>query len=81
MMGYAFSRTVQRASITVATGPRKTLRILLREYERLLVEKTLDRNLRDRRRTAEALGITLRGLEKILARHGMSRRRERVGEP
>ena len=51
----------------------KRLSDLVAAYERMIVERTLDANGRNRRKTAEALGITLRGLEKLLARHGLAR--------
>ena len=39
----------------------------------MIVERTLEANGRNRRKTALALGITQRGLEKVLARHGLAR--------
>lgn len=78
MVGQPFTRTISNAARTIKEGPRKTLRILVREYERLIVTQTLSRNGDNRRRTAEALGISLRGLEKILARHGLSARRKQA---
>jgi len=53
----------------------KTLRDHVRDFERNLVAQTLQRNNGDRRKTAEALGVSERGLEKILNRHHMLRRR------
>lgn len=51
----------------------KDLAALLRDYERMIVERTLNANGRNRRKTALALGLSLRGLEKLLARHGLAR--------
>ncbi len=51
----------------------KDLEALLKDYERMIVERTLAANGRNRRKTALALGISLRGLEKLLARHGLAR--------
>lgn len=51
----------------------KNLLQLVTEYERMIVERTLIANGRNRKKTAQALGITQRGLEKLLARHGLAR--------
>ena len=52
--------------------PPKTLRQLLREYERNIVVATLQKNV-TRERAAQALGLSLRGLERVLVRHGLAR--------
>lgn len=45
----------------------------MREHEKLIVERTLQANGRDRDVAAMALGVTRRGLEKIMERHGLLR--------
>jgi DNA-binding NtrC family response regulator len=51
------------------------LRDLLHAYERTIVVTTLNRNDGDREKTCEALGITQRGLQKIMRRHHLLKRR------
>jgi transcriptional regulator with PAS, ATPase and Fis domain len=48
---------------------KKTLFDLVREYERHLVTETLKRNGSDKRKTADALGISVRTLDRVLLRH------------
>lgn len=52
-----------------------TLRQLLRDYEKMVVTKTLQTNGNDKEITAKALGISVRALNKILERHGLVRAR------
>lgn len=54
---------------------RKSLRQLLREYERVIVERTVVANGGDKDLTAMALGVSKRALYKILERHGLLRPR------
>lgn len=54
---------------------KKTLKSLMRDHERLIVTKTLERNGGDQQKASEALGITKRALQKILERHGLVKRR------
>jgi transcriptional regulator with GAF, ATPase, and Fis domain len=54
---------------------KKTLKSLMREHERLIVTKTLERNGGNQQLAANALGITMRGLQKILERHHLVKRR------
>lgn len=53
----------------------KPLRQLMRDYERQIVVQTLARNGGNYDTTASALGITRRALEKVLERHGLTKRR------
>ena len=53
----------------------KTLPQLLRDYEKQIVSQTLSRNAGNYDTTAAVLGVTRRALDKILARHGISKRR------
>lgn len=53
----------------------KSLAELMRDYERLIVLQTLQRNGNDRPKAAAALKITRRGLDKILSRNNISKRR------
>jgi DNA-binding NtrC family response regulator len=53
----------------------KSLAQLKHEFERMIVERTLKQNNDDREKTAVALGITGRTLDKILRRHHISKRR------
>ena len=53
----------------------KTLAQLKHEFEKMVVERTLKANENDREKTAAALGITGRALDKILRRHHISKRR------
>ena len=53
----------------------KSLRDLKFDFERTVVLKTLEQNSFDRRRTAKALQITLRALDKIFDRHHLVKRR------
>jgi DNA-binding NtrC family response regulator len=53
----------------------KTLRDLVREYERDLVLRTLARNGQDRERARLALGLSPRGFAKVLERHHISAKR------
>jgi len=53
----------------------KTLRELLRAYERDIVLKTMHANRGNYDLTAAALGITRRALDKILLRHHLAKRR------
>ncbi len=53
----------------------KTLAQLKHEFEKMVVLQTLKANKDDRDKTAEALGITGRALDKILSRHHISKRR------
>lgn len=57
------------------SGHRKTLRDLVRDYERSMVVQTLVRNNGNQVKTASALGITRRTLQKILERHHLLKRR------
>lgn len=56
-------------------SPRKTLRDLMHDYEKHIVIETYKRNASNREKTAHALGISMRCLEKIFARHAIGRRR------
>ncbi len=53
----------------------KPLKVLLFEYEREIVTRTLRASNGSRDVAASALGITRRGLEKILERHHLVSRR------
>lgn len=53
----------------------KSLPELMRAYERQIVVSTLARNNGNYDMTAAALGITRRALDKVLARHSISKRR------
>jgi DNA-binding NtrC family response regulator len=58
----------------ISTGP-KTLKALMREYERMIVIKTMERNAGSQALSASALGITKRALQKILERQHLVKRR------
>jgi transcriptional regulator with GAF, ATPase, and Fis domain len=49
----------------------KSLRELKREYERQVVSLTLAQNGGSQRRSAAALGMSQRGLQKAIARHSL----------
>ena len=51
----------------------KSLKELVRAYERMIIERTLAANGYDRAKAATALGLTMRGLEKALSRHGLAK--------
>jgi DNA-binding NtrC family response regulator len=53
----------------------KTLRDLMRAYERTIVVTALNRNGGNREVTATVLGITRRALDKILERHHLVKKR------
>ena len=53
----------------------KSLRELKFEFERTVVMRTLQQNEFDRKKTAAALQITVRALDKIFDRHHLVKRR------
>jgi DNA-binding NtrC family response regulator len=53
----------------------KSLRELVAAYERMVVSQTLLRNGGDKGKTAVALGVTRRGLDKLLIRHRLTKPR------
>lgn len=53
----------------------KGLRDLLREYERMIIMRTLAANGNDKAKTASALRMTRRALDKALERHRLVKRR------
>jgi transcriptional regulator with GAF, ATPase, and Fis domain len=69
-----FELSEQRPLSEVSSGP-KTLKNLMREHERLIVIKTMERNGGNQQLSADALGITKRALQKILERQRLVKRR------
>jgi transcriptional regulator with GAF, ATPase, and Fis domain len=69
-----FKLTEHRPLSEVSSGP-KTLKNLMREHERLIVVKTMERNGGNQQLSANALGITKRALQKILERQRLVKRR------
>jgi DNA-binding NtrC family response regulator len=53
----------------------KHLHDLVREFKKSVVTATLRRNGGNRKLTAEGLGISMRALEDLLAKFGVSKRR------
>jgi DNA-binding NtrC family response regulator len=55
------------------TKPRSLIE-LVNDYERQVIEATMKRNAGSQAKAAQALGITLRTLERRLAKHGLLKR-------